>query len=170
MRRLSERPANVAFLKGAFARPGDDAPTRLHGVWAAVVPRPSTHRSRPIPSKRFRITTVFSRPAAASWSFCSGRPAKLDVVRRRPAMRDDGIGHAAGYRWNALWWEQFPGSARRCSDRVGRPDGVPLAAMLVMPPFFYRDSGDDGVMRFFDALFARVALPEPDASSSTTFR
>ena len=35
-----------------------------------------------------------------------------------------------------------------------------FAAMLVMPPFFYRDAGDDGIMRFFDSLFARVA-PAP---------
>ncbi len=34
-----------------------------------------------------------------------------------------------------------------------------FAGMLVMPPFFYRDAGDDGVMRFFDALFARVPAP-----------
>lgn len=37
-----------------------------------------------------------------------------------------------------------------------------FAAMLVMPPFFYRDAGDDGVMRFYDTLFARV---EPEAGS-----
>ncbi|MGB8520052.1 MAG: dihydrodipicolinate synthase family protein [Candidatus Tumulicola sp.] len=34
-----------------------------------------------------------------------------------------------------------------------------FAGMLVMPPFFYRDAGDDGMMRFFDALFARVPAP-----------
>ena len=31
-----------------------------------------------------------------------------------------------------------------------------FAAALVMPPFFFRDAGDDGILRFFDALFARV--------------
>lgn len=31
-----------------------------------------------------------------------------------------------------------------------------FAAALVMPPFFYRDAGDDGVLRFLDALFTRV--------------
>lgn len=31
-----------------------------------------------------------------------------------------------------------------------------FAAALVMPPFFFRDAGDDGILRFFDALIARV--------------
>jgi 4-hydroxy-tetrahydrodipicolinate synthase len=28
-----------------------------------------------------------------------------------------------------------------------------------MPPFFYRDAGDDGVLHFFDALFERASMP-----------
>ncbi len=31
-----------------------------------------------------------------------------------------------------------------------------FAAALVMPPFFYRDAGDDGILAFFDALLART--------------
>jgi 4-hydroxy-tetrahydrodipicolinate synthase len=31
-----------------------------------------------------------------------------------------------------------------------------FAAALVMPPFFFRDAGDDGILRFFDALLARA--------------
>lgn len=31
-----------------------------------------------------------------------------------------------------------------------------FSAALVMPPFFFRDAGDEGILRFFDALFARV--------------
>jgi 4-hydroxy-tetrahydrodipicolinate synthase len=34
-----------------------------------------------------------------------------------------------------------------------------FAAALVMPPFFFRDAGDDGIVRFFDALFARARPP-----------
>ncbi|HET7813959.1 MAG TPA: dihydrodipicolinate synthase family protein [Candidatus Baltobacteraceae bacterium] len=30
------------------------------------------------------------------------------------------------------------------------------SAALVIPPFYYRDMGDDGIVRFFDALFSRV--------------
>lgn len=33
-----------------------------------------------------------------------------------------------------------------------------FAAALVMPPFFYRDASDDGVLRFFDALLSRAAV------------
>ncbi|MGC1380321.1 MAG: dihydrodipicolinate synthase family protein [Candidatus Baltobacteraceae bacterium] len=32
-----------------------------------------------------------------------------------------------------------------------------FAAALVMPPFFYRDASDDGIVAFFDALLSRVA-------------
>jgi 4-hydroxy-tetrahydrodipicolinate synthase len=34
-----------------------------------------------------------------------------------------------------------------------------FAAALVMPPFFYRDASDDGIVAFFDALFARTTPP-----------
>jgi 4-hydroxy-tetrahydrodipicolinate synthase len=32
-----------------------------------------------------------------------------------------------------------------------------FSAALVMPPFFLRDVGDDGVLRYFDALFSRTS-------------
>jgi 4-hydroxy-tetrahydrodipicolinate synthase len=35
-----------------------------------------------------------------------------------------------------------------------------LAAALVMPPFFYRDAADDGIVSFFDALFKAVDPPQ----------
>lgn len=34
-----------------------------------------------------------------------------------------------------------------------------FAAALIMPPFFFRDAGDDGILRFFAALFARSNPP-----------
>jgi 4-hydroxy-tetrahydrodipicolinate synthase len=34
------------------------------------------------------------------------------------------------------------------------------AAALVMPPFFFRDASDDGIVAFFDALFARANPPQ----------
>jgi 4-hydroxy-tetrahydrodipicolinate synthase len=34
-----------------------------------------------------------------------------------------------------------------------------VAASLIIPPFYYRDASDDGILRFFDALFARVSPP-----------
>jgi 4-hydroxy-tetrahydrodipicolinate synthase len=41
--------------------------------------------------------------------------------------------------------------------RVALASGA--AAALVLPPFFYRDAGDDGIVRFFDILFARTSPP-----------
>lgn len=35
-----------------------------------------------------------------------------------------------------------------------------FAAALVMPPFFYRDASDDGILAFFDALLSRAKLPK----------
>ncbi|HEY5258712.1 MAG TPA: dihydrodipicolinate synthase family protein [Candidatus Baltobacteraceae bacterium] len=35
-----------------------------------------------------------------------------------------------------------------------------FAAALVMPPFFFRDAGDDGIVRYFDRLFAQAPPPE----------
>ena len=35
-----------------------------------------------------------------------------------------------------------------------------FSAALVIPPFYYRDATDEGIVRFFDALFERVVPPE----------
>jgi len=34
-----------------------------------------------------------------------------------------------------------------------------FAAALVMPPFFFRDASDDGILQFFDVLFSRAMPP-----------
>lgn len=34
-----------------------------------------------------------------------------------------------------------------------------FAAALVLPPFYFRDASDDGIVAFFEALFARAAPP-----------
>ena len=34
-----------------------------------------------------------------------------------------------------------------------------VAAALIIPPFYYRDATDEGIVRFFDALFSRVTPP-----------
>lgn len=34
-----------------------------------------------------------------------------------------------------------------------------FAAALIMPPFFFRDASDEGVLAFYEALFARVSPP-----------
>lgn len=41
----------------------------------------------------------------------------------------------------------------RCAFECG------LAAALVMPPFFFRDASDDGIIAFFDKLLARAHMP-----------
>ncbi len=35
-----------------------------------------------------------------------------------------------------------------------------FSAALIIPPFYYRDATDEGIVRFFDALFERVAPTE----------
>ncbi len=34
-----------------------------------------------------------------------------------------------------------------------------VAAALIIPPFYYRDTSNDGIVRFFDALFTRASPP-----------
>jgi 4-hydroxy-tetrahydrodipicolinate synthase len=38
-----------------------------------------------------------------------------------------------------------------------------FAAALIMPPFFFRDAGDDGILHFYAALFARTNPPRGGA-------
>jgi 4-hydroxy-tetrahydrodipicolinate synthase len=46
-----------------------------------------------------------------------------------------------------------------CASLTRRAFDCDYAAALVMPPFFYRDASDDGIVAFFDALFARTNPP-----------
>ncbi len=57
---------------------------------------------------------------------------------------------------------------KKAADRLG------FSAALVMPPFFYRDANDDGIMHFFDALLSAanetpVVLYNFPAMSGITF-
>jgi 4-hydroxy-tetrahydrodipicolinate synthase len=70
---------------------------------------------------------------------------------------------------NALAASGLPcGRMMAGSGAASLDDAVPLvrhtfecgfAAALVMPPFYFRDATDDGIVAFFDALFARAAPP-----------
>ncbi|HVR45397.1 MAG TPA: dihydrodipicolinate synthase family protein [Candidatus Binatia bacterium] len=42
---------------------------------------------------------------------------------------------------------------------TGRAFACGFSAALVMPPFFFRDASDDGILRFFETLFARTNPP-----------
>jgi 4-hydroxy-tetrahydrodipicolinate synthase len=50
-------------------------------------------------------------------------------------------------------------SAADAARLTGRAFACGFAAALVMPPFFFRDASDDGIVRFFETLFARTNPP-----------
>jgi len=136
---------------------GNAGTRRLHGVWAAVVTpvdasyAPDARKAIPYYGDLLAGgcdgLNLFGTTGEAM-SFGAGqRCAMMESVARSGLPMDRimvGTGAASLGDATVLF--------RHAID-------LGFAGMLVMPPFFYRDAGDDGVMRFFDVLFARVAPP-----------
>ena len=137
---------------------GDGGAARLQGVWAAVV-TPVDASFAPNAEKAISYyadllaagcdgVNLFGTTGEAMSFSVAQRCATMESVARSELPMDRvmvGTGAASFEDASAVFRQAI---------------ALRFAAMLVMPPFFYRDAGDDGVMRFFDALFARVA-PAP---------
>ncbi len=158
----------------APSRVGNAGTRRLHGVWAAVVTpvdasyAPDARKAIPYYGDLLAGgcdgLNLFGTTGEAM-SFGAGqRCAMMESVARSGLPMDRvmvGIGAASLDDATAVFRQAVE---------------LRFAGMLVMPPFFYRDAGDDGIMRFFDTLFARIA-PLPGhvvlynfpAMSGTTF-
>jgi 4-hydroxy-tetrahydrodipicolinate synthase len=131
----------------------DDA-TPLRGIWAAVL-TPIGADLQPDASKAIAdyrellergcdgINLLGTTGEAMSFSTTQRLGLMEAVARSGLPMRRAMVGTGAA---------SLDDAARLTASALD----LGFAAVLVMPPFFFREPGDDGVRRLFDALFARV--------------
>ncbi len=137
---------------------GDAASTRLHGVWAAVVtPVDASFAPDPVKAIPYYDGLLAAGCDGLNLFGTTGEAMSFGVAQRCAMMESVA---RSGLQMERVMVGAGAASLDDAATAFRQAVELRFAAMLVMPPFFYRDSGDDGVMRFFDALFARVA-PEP---------
>lgn len=140
---------------------GSGSSKRLHGVWAAAItPIDSSLRpdaAKALPYYRDLLATgcdglnLFGTTGEAM-SFGTAQRLEFMETIASSGLPMDRVMAGTG----AASLEETVRITQQAVD-------LRFAAVLLMPPFFYRDAGDDGIQRFFDALFARVAVPHEGA-------
>jgi 4-hydroxy-tetrahydrodipicolinate synthase len=129
----------------------------LRGIWSAV-PTPVDHRFAP---DRARAIAYYRELLADGCDGINllgttGQAMSFDTIERRALMQ-------------AVAKSDLPKDRVMCgTGAASLADAIELtraacdagfAAALVMPPFFYRDASDDGILRFFDSLFGSTPGP-----------
>lgn len=129
----------------------------LRGIWSAV-PTPVDAKYAPDTARAvaFYRELLSSGCDGINVLGTTGQAMSLDVEARRGLMR-------------AVAESDIDGARVMCGTGASSlKDAIVLtltahdagfAAALVMPPFFYRDAGDDGILRFFDALLTATSGP-----------
>ncbi|HTU82400.1 MAG TPA: dihydrodipicolinate synthase family protein [Candidatus Acidoferrales bacterium] len=130
---------------------------RLQGVWPAVV-TPVDAALRPDSAKAIEYYA----------ELLDGGADGLNVLGTTGEAMSFGAGTRAAFM-EEIAASGLPvdrimiGTGAACLDDAAaltrRAFDLHFAAALVMPPFFFRDAGDDGVVAYFERLFARAEPP-----------
>jgi 4-hydroxy-tetrahydrodipicolinate synthase len=134
---------------------------RIHGVWAAAV-TPIGHDLLPnlekaVPYYRDLLATgcdginLFGTTGEAMSFGSAARLATMQAIA------------TSGLPMDRMMVGTGSASLEETATITRGAIECKFAAVLLMPPFFYRDAGDDGIVRYFEGLFARVALPPGSA-------
>jgi 4-hydroxy-tetrahydrodipicolinate synthase len=136
---------------------GEGQPARPSGVWAAVVTpidasfRPDVAKALPYYRELLEAgcdgINVFGTTGEAMSFGTAPRRAFMEAVAN------------SGFPMRRVMVGTGAASLEEMVSLTQHGLDLDFSAVLLMPPFFYRDAGDDGVIRFFDALFARVSVP-----------
>jgi 4-hydroxy-tetrahydrodipicolinate synthase len=133
----------------------------LRGVWAAVV-TPIGASFRPDPAKAIAYYRSILETGCDGINLfgTTGEAMSFSLRQRADFM---GAVAASGLPMDRVMVGTGAASLDDATLLTQSAVELGFAAVLLMPPFFYRDAGDDGVMQFFDALFARVDIPSGKA-------
>jgi 4-hydroxy-tetrahydrodipicolinate synthase len=135
------------------------APVRsgLSGVWAAVL-TPLTADYSPDAARAVRCYRDLLERGCDGINVLgtTGEAMSLGVDQREVFM--EAIA-ASGLPMERVMVGTGAASLRDASRLTRRAFEAGFAAALVMPPFFYRDASDDGIVAFFDELFGRTDPP-----------
>jgi 4-hydroxy-tetrahydrodipicolinate synthase len=132
----------------------DDAHAKLGGVWAAAI-TPIDGRLRPAALKAIAYYRELLDAGCDGINLLgtTGEAMSFGVRERLQFM--EAIARS-GLPVDRIMAGTGAASLDDTVELTQRAFDCGFAAALVMPPFFYREAGDDGVLRFFDALLARV--------------
>jgi 4-hydroxy-tetrahydrodipicolinate synthase len=129
----------------------------MRGIWAAVLTpvdaELSPDAARAIPYYRDLLQRGCD---GINLLGTTGEAMSLDAGRRAAFMESVAASGVPPERVMAGTGAASLGDAVRLTRRAF---DLGLAAALVMPPFFFRDAPDDGIVAFFDALFSRATPP-----------
>jgi len=123
----------------------------LHGIWAAVV-TPIDEQLEPNTARAIAYyTELLDRCDGLNVLGTTGEAMSFSLRQREILLESIEecdlplhrmmCGTGASSLQDAI-------TLKRCADRIG------FAAALMMPPFFYRDANEDGILRFFDAVLS----------------
>lgn len=129
----------------------------IRGIWAATltpIDRDlSPDASRAIPYCRELLARGCDGINALG---TTGEAMSFSIAQRERFMEALA---AAGLPMGRLMAGTGAASLDDCAKLTRRAFELGYAAALVMPPFFYREISDEGIVTFFDALFARTNPP-----------
>ncbi len=128
-----------------------------HGIWAAVV-TPIDASLRPNSAKAIPYYRGLLESGCDGINLfgTTGEAMSFGTAQRREFM--EAVGES-GLPKRRIMAGTGAASLDESVSLTRHALALEFSAVLLMPPFFYRDAGDDGVLRFFNALFARASMP-----------
>jgi 4-hydroxy-tetrahydrodipicolinate synthase len=130
--------------------------TNLHGIWAAVL-TPIDERCEPDTARAVAYYRDLLHDGLDGINLLgtTGEAMSFSVDQRLRLMEAvaGGIPHERAMCGTGAASLADAVRLTRAAGELG------FSAALVMPPFFFRDASDDGVLGFFDRLFAAIGTP-----------
>ena len=131
--------------------------TQLGGVWAAV-PTPADDRFEPDAPKAIAYYGTLLDGGCDGINLLGTTGEAMSLSARQRLRLMEAVA-GSGLPMDRVMVGCGAASLDDAATLTKRAFELGFRAALLMPPFFFRDAGDDGILRFFDTLFARAAPP-----------
>lgn len=134
----------------------DDALGRLRGIWAAVLTPVDASGLRPDHAKAIPYYRELLESGCDGINLLgtTGEAMSFGAGQRLTFM--EAVAQGGGLPMDRAMVGTGAASLEDTVRLTASGLDLGFAAVLVMPPFFFRDASDDGVLRYFDALLARL--------------
>jgi 4-hydroxy-tetrahydrodipicolinate synthase len=134
---------------------GESHSARLRGIWAAVVtPIDSSWSPDAVKAIPYYRELLAAGCDGVNIFGTTGEAMSFGTAQRRAFMT---AVTRSGLPMDRMMVGTGAASLEETVSLTQHALDLDFTAVLLMPPFFYRDAGDDGILRFFETLFARVS-------------
>jgi 4-hydroxy-tetrahydrodipicolinate synthase len=134
-----------------------NAEARLCGVWSAAI-TPVTAEFAPDLERAVAYYSDLLRDGCDGLNLMGTTGEAMSFGVRQRLGFIEGIA-ASGLPMQRVMFGTGAASLDDAARLMRAAFAARAAAALVMPPFFFRDASDDGIVRFFDALLSRAYVP-----------